>query len=324
MSDQSPALPADHEPDDAFNQQLLAILDTWEAGKLPFRDAVEQLIARSGEAETAGHRSNQGRAELLLGVVHGYRANLGQSIRHFEKARALFSAAQNRKRAIGAMLNLGESYRLMGSFNRARQYFRAAYDEAAQLNAHDTQALCACNEGLLLISMNDLAGAQARLEQSLVLCDHISDANQAQELRCEIFSGMALIAIRFGQAEQAWEHAQRSLELHNEQPLLKGLSHRTFGQVVTAFPEPPTGFESAGHDPDEYFRLALNAYQSVRADGEQARTIAAQADSLAARGKTAAADRKYQQAIVIFTRLGMTEDASRVTHAQRSANAHQP
>src|SRR5215217_4813823 len=111
------------EPTPEFLDRSNTVFGNWENGDLPFKDALDQLTALGYEAQRSDHLADQGRAELLLGILQGYRANLDASISHFERARDLFERAGNRRRAVGCILNLGESYRLKGYFSRARQLF---------------------------------------------------------------------------------------------------------------------------------------------------------------------------------------------------------
>lgn len=322
---------AGQEPDPEFNQRCLDILSHWQNGDLPFKDASDQLEAMGRQAQSARQPANQGRAELLLGVLQGYRANLDASISHFEIARGLFEQAGNRKRAVGALLNIGESYRLKGNFPRARQYFRAAYEAAEELDMIDTQAISACNEGLLLISMDQYEGAQVLLEKALDLADGITDdANNREELKCEIHHALASVYLvtRPQAPEEAWWQAVAALRIARtlDQPLLIGIASRAMGEVLTEIREPlqtaaakggiDVSEEPFSSDPDAYFQTASASFQEIKAEGEIARTLYVHGLSLGKRGKGSQAARKLQQAMIMFTRLGMTDDASKAARAQ--------
>ncbi|MEO8394730.1 MAG: hypothetical protein ABI700_17175, partial [Chloroflexota bacterium] len=75
------------EPTPEFFARCETIFSNWENGDLPFKDALDQLTDLGYEAQRSDHLANQGRAELLLGILQGYRANLDASISHFERAR---------------------------------------------------------------------------------------------------------------------------------------------------------------------------------------------------------------------------------------------
>jgi tetratricopeptide (TPR) repeat protein len=274
----------------------------------------------SREAQADGHAANQGRAELLLGVLQGYRANLDASIRHFERARALFEQAGNRPRAIGCILNLGESYRLQGNFTRARQLFRAASDAAREINDASTESIALCNEGQMLLSMDQPESARASLKKAADVAEKIALEDEREELQCEIEYGMARALLKLNDRDGAWKAALESRRLalkYSDQPLLIGIASRGIGEVLTALGSlPPDSDPDLSSDPDTWFHASTEAFQSIKADGEAARTMYAHALSLSERGKGMQAARKLQQAMIIFTRLGMADDAAKAAQAQ--------
>jgi tetratricopeptide (TPR) repeat protein len=313
------AVQPEQEPTPEFNNRCTELLQRWQSGELPFKDAVQKLEALAREAQASDKPANHGRAELLLGVMQGYRANLDASIRHLERARMLFEQVGNRRRVVGAVLNLGECYRLKGNFSRARQLFRAAYEAAEEIGNPETQANAACNEGLMLLSMNHIDSARIMLEKAYHLAAQ-GQSNQHQlAVFCEIHHGLASVYLKIGQHDEAWKHALNSLTLARgvEQPLMLGFANRAMGEVLSAFGALPSYANPAlSSDPDDYYRAASEAFREIKAEGEVARTMYAHALSLAGRGRGMTAARKLQQAMIIFTRLGMADDAAKAAHAQ--------
>jgi tetratricopeptide (TPR) repeat protein len=329
------------EPTPDFEARAKAIHHAWESGDLPFQTALERMNALAREAETDALPANQGRIELLLGVMQGYRANLDASIRHFERARDLFEQAKNRKRAIGAILNIGESYRLKGDFTRARQLFHAAYEGAESIGVLSTQAIAACNEGLMLISMERWDAARAMLRRAAELTERMKSAPStpddpimADEIGCELYGGLTTVALRLGDADEAWSMARRSYQTANliGEPLLIGFANRAMGEALTAVLNTSGSPDETAlmiapplsSDPDDYFRASSEALQAIKADGEVARTMYTHALSLQARGRGMMAARKLQQAMIIFTRLGMADDAAKAARAQMDVLAVNP
>ncbi|MBE2269461.1 MAG: hypothetical protein IAE80_14595 [Anaerolinea sp.] len=316
-----------NEPTPEFNARCGAVLDAWESGSLPFKDAIEQMTALGQEASRRGSLPDQGRVELLQGIMQGYRANLDASIRHFERARDFFERAGNRRRAIGALLNLGESFRVKGNFTRARTYFRAAYDGSKELGAVETMAIAAYNEGLMLISMTHFDGAKTLLDKALSLLGQFPDdrIDQRIELTCEVQASLAELHLKLNHPDEAWQYVLAAHNLAHElrQPLQLGSAHRALGQVVTMLHDVPEGtYPAISADPDEHFRLATEAFQEIKAEGEVARTMYLHALSLADRNRGMTAARKLQQAMIIFTRLGMADDAAKAAHAQMEVLAN--
>jgi tetratricopeptide (TPR) repeat protein len=315
----------EQEPTPEFNNRCTELLQRWQSGDLPFKDAVTRMESLSREAQESKIPANHGRAELLLGVMQGYRANLDVSIRHFERARVLFEQVGNRRRIVGAILNLGESYRLKGNFSRARQLFRAAYEAAEEIGNTETQANAACNEGLMLLSMEHIESARTALEKAYLLAVQGQNSEQQMGLFCEIHHGLASVYVKTGQRDKAWKHAFNALTLARaiEQPLMLGFANRAMGEVLSALGVLPQYADSTlSRDPDDYYRAASEAFQDIKAEGEVARTMYVHALSLAARGRGMTAARKLQQAMIIFTRLGMADDAAKAAHAQMNVLAN--
>lgn len=321
------------EPTPDFEALIKSIHRRWENGDLPFQEALEQMNALSVQAQADNLPANQGRVELLLGVMQGYRANLDASLRHFERARDLFERAGNRRRAIGAILNLGESYRLKGDFTRARQLFHTAYEGALSIGAPSTQAIAACNEGLMLVSMGRWEQSREMLLKAADITERMrtapttpDDPHIADEVGCEVYGALTTVYLRLNDPEEAWRCAHMSYKIANmiAEPLLLGMANRAMGEAITAVQTMPHDPDDTilmidprlPDDPDEYFRMSAEAFAEIKADGEIARTTYAQALSLKARGKGMIAARKLQQAMIIFTRLGMADDAAKAARAQ--------
>jgi len=316
-----------NEPTPEFNARCIAVLDNWESGSLPFKDAMDQMNTLGQEAKERDCLPDQGRVELLLGIMQGYRANLDASISHFERARNLFERAGNRRRAIMAVLNLGESYRLKGNFTRARQLFRAAYEGAKELGVVETQTIAAYNEALMLHSLGHPESAKNLLEKALQLATGIPDDRMDQriELTCECQAALAEVYLKLNKPAEAWKMclAAYNLACEIKQPLQMGSVHRSLGEVLTALTFLPNDAPAAmSSEPDDHFRTATEAFQEIKADGEVARTMYVHALSLAERGRSMTAARKLQQAMIIFTRLGMADDAAKAAKAQMEVIAN--
>ncbi len=304
-----------------FKEYCSSVLDDWKTGTLPFQEAVARLKEYSLEAVATDHYANQGNTEIILGIMQGYRANLNESIFHFERARELFERAGNRERMTACILNIGETYRLKGNFTRARTFFHAAYETARELGQVSAQVVALTNEGQMLLSMKRLDKARDTLEKACELSgkweiETPRDVRDQLDNRCEIYYALAAICLREGQFEAAWERAMLSLEAAEklQLPIRFGYARRVIAKVISELGKAPVeGFSS---DPDEHFRAASEAFREVKAEGELAKTMFVHGNSLAKRGKQRAAARKLQQAMIIFTRLGMVDDAARAAEAQ--------
>lgn len=308
------------EPSQAFTERCQRVISRWEGGDLPFKEAVAQLTIMGQEA-AGGQPANHARAEQSLGYVQGVRGNLNASIQHFERARSLYQRAGNARRLAAIDLNLGENYRNKGEFARAIDLFRTARQAAEQHDMLNVRTLASSNEGLALMTIGHDDEAREALGRGLKLTEEWPteterDVVARQRVQCEAHQGLAVIALREGDLTTAAEHAQATLALGNasSDPILIGLANRIAGDVVTQTGEPLEPDTSA--DPDDYFREALEAFRGLNAEAEMARTMYSQALSLAARGRATTAARKLQHVMILFSRLGMVDDANRAAQSQ--------
>lgn len=311
------ALPADAEHTDEFNQRCVAVIEGWQSGQTPFAQAVVQLESLSQEAIASGHRGNQARAQHMLGYLQHYRGNLTTSIQHYERARVIYEQVGNRDRQAYIDLNQGENYRFRGDFNRALRYARSAYDTAHELGNVRVQTIAMANEGLIMVTTGQHQQAVRAFEISLELSNAWQEnREQLLGILCEVYHGLAVIQLEREDHYAAWESALMALESARlvGQPLQLGFANRVLGRVLSALgSSPDPNFSS---DPDVYFHLALESFREINAEAEIARTMFDHALSQAQRGRRTTAARKLQQALIIFTRLGMVDDAARAAEAQ--------
>lgn len=302
-----------------FNEQCALILRQWQAGELPFLQAAARLDALGQQALRERNIANQARVEFSWGYVQGYRSNLSESIKHFEKARQLYEIAQDERRVSSCDLNLGESYRRKGDFIKARDLFRAAYERSVQLGELRSQTIARANEGQMLLSMGQTNGARVALQEALQLSEQWEPQHRQSlvGLLCEVYHALAVIYLNENNLEAAWDEAKQAVNAAQEfnQPLEIGYANRTMGEVLTVYQDPPLGGEFSTN-PDDYFKASIEAFRSLDAEGEVARTLHVFARSLAKRGKRVPAARQLQQATLIFAKLGMVDDAAKAAESQ--------
>jgi tetratricopeptide (TPR) repeat protein len=313
---------APQEPTAEFNERCINLLRQWDTGKISSRELLSQLADLSREATSANHAANQGRVEHLQGYVHHYLGNYNTSIMHYEKARRYYVRAGNRGRIATIDLNQGENYRLKGEFSRALTLFRSAYETSESMQHLPMMSFALTNEGLVLVTVKDYENARAALQRAYDLSVEwdrkVYDGvvEEAEALRNEIFLGLAEIELAQNRLSSAWDYACESLRNAQaiEEPRATGLAYRILGDVLTALPAPVD--PSMPTSPDDFYRQAMECFKQVQAEGEIGRTVFAHARSLAARRSRLKAAQMFREAMVIFTRLGMTHDAVRAAEAQ--------
>lgn len=309
----------DRNPTLEFDDYCLGVLRRWETGELPLKEAVTLITHKAREAVADNHLANQGRAEHLLGYMQHYRGDLNASIRHYDRARALFQKVGNERRVATMDLNNGENYRLKGDFTRARRLYQSAYTTADRLGDIPLKTMAIVNEGLALQESGQKTAALKALREGLELTDQWTDRlDRLPGLRCEIHHGLSEIYLANNQISDAWTHARQTLTTArlSGEPKQIGYAYRALGEVVTMMDAIPADDDTMPTDPDEFFRLALHAFREVNMEAEVARTMFAQARSLATRGRRTMAARKLQQVMIMFSELGMVDDAAKAAEAQ--------
>lgn len=306
----------DVEPTPEFNERVMDIVNRWQNAELSFKEALTQLSMLSQDAINTGNLVDQGRVEQVMAYIQHLRGNLDASIHHNQRARALFAKAPNRRRVAIIDLNQGENYRFKGDFARSLRLFQSAAKTAESLGDRVVQTLATVNEGLVLVTLKHDDEAVAAFQRGSELVETVEHNTTMARTLAEIHHGMAVVNLRAGRIEAAWNEASQALEMAKSDgdPLLRGLAFRTMGEVVTALGEVPV--EGYSSDPDDYFRESLAALRELNAEAEMARTMFAQAMSMAHRGRRNNAARKLQHVMTIFTRLGMVDDATRAAEAQ--------
>jgi tetratricopeptide (TPR) repeat protein len=169
----------------------------------------------------------------------------------------------------------------------------------------------------MLLSMGQLDAAREDLLESYRLSlDFAPDSDERTSLQCELHHALTLLYLLQENLQAAWQEAKQAYQVANQvpQPLEKGFANRAVAEVVTALNTAPD--EGFSDDPDIYYQAANEAFYEINAEGEMARTMFAHAKSLAQRGRRMTAARKLQHAMIIFTRLGMIDDAAKAAEVQ--------
>lgn len=310
------------EPDPEFNARCIRLLTDWDMHQITVSELLLRFSELVDEATASGKAANQGRVEHILGYIHHYLGNYDTSSDHYERARRFYTRANNRHRLAAIHLNQGENHRLRSDWPRALELYRLAIDIVEDIGDLPTLSYALTNEGLTLIQLKQFDMARASLQRAYDLSlewhgqTYFDTVEDAHSIRSELMTGLAAIAIHendYNAALEAARHALRYAEATNE-PRSLGLAYRALGSVLTharnSLPSPLAA------DIDTYFERSLAAFRQMQAQGEIGITLYEYASSLAARGHKQQALRLYREALLTFTRLGMTYYAARVAEAQ--------
>lgn len=310
------------EVDPEFRARCNEIINDWQEGKVEFSEAAYRLDRLKKEAHKEGNFAHIGGVELVYGILQAHRGYYDSAIQHFEQARQNFLAGQLHARVNTTILNLGEIYRQKGDFLRARQYFHQAYEGAVKLGTRSIQMNALSNEAQMLISLNGYTKAHELLKKALQIGTEpfISEPDPDHAIRKGILSEIHYVIcnlyIQENKPVEAWEHAQEAHRLAQEveSHLSIAFATRAIGDVITRLPAAPEGYDE---NPDTYYQIATQLFRDLNSESEIGRTYYAQAQSMVYRKMPQEAARLFEQAIGIFTKLGMTDDVSKATQAKR-------
>lgn len=308
--------------DEDFRQRVNQVYEAWHRDEIPFAAAAKQLEEMRQEAIKGENPLNEAGIYNILGIINGYRSKYENSIINFDKAREVYENNGATRRVATVDLNLGETYRLLGNFSRAKVFFHKAYEEAGKLGNIGLQVTALANEGQMWFSLKSFDKAREILEKALdVTQNQWQPADEAAEIQkadnaCEIHHAFVSVALEEGKLDEAWEHAAKSYEAaeFSGRIVRMGYANRALGDVITKLGQSPD--PQFNSDVDYYYSEAMSAFKQVKAEGEVAKTLLAHGQSFAHRGKKRSAASKYQQAMVIFTRLGMMDAAAEAAQAQ--------
>lgn len=325
MTDTEQPTPQAKTPNQLANERTSPIYRQWRDGAITYAQAYEQLQAIQQEATANEDYLLLGAVGNTLGIINGWRSKYNEAIKYLEEGRKAYEQAGADDQMALIDSNLGETYRLQGNFTRARMYFHRAYEAAKATNNRRMQASALGNEGQMWISLRSHQKAYQILQQALTLSSEPYDEDETEARRgdrmahlCELYHVMVPMLLDEERKDEAWQYAKNAYTIAQElqRPIRLGYAYRALGDVVTAIGEAPD--EGFSNDPDEYYKLSIKAFRKIKSEGEVGKTLYAQGMSLKKRDKGRSAARLFQQAMVIFTKLGMSDDAAKAAEAQLS------
>lgn len=305
----------DPEPTADFERTCIELISAWSNGALPLTQALARLKAMGEQAREENRIAHQGRVEHLLGYIYQDLGDVNASIQHYDKAQRFYLRLNNVQRLAAIDLNQGENYRDKGDYARALELYQRAYRVADECGDMTIKTFARGNQGWVFLAMKDEDNAQQAFEEARTLCE-THRVEHIESSIAEFSCGLATVALAQGRYADAWTLGYEGFvmaQLGKEMREI-GMSWRVLGDALTMLPNPID--PSMPTVPDSYYKHATEAFQVINAEAEVARTLLCQAKSLVKRGARAKASTYFREAIVIFTRLGLMNDALQATEAQ--------
>lgn len=298
-----------------FTPECHTILEAWQTGSLSYKDAIEKLMLFSGNAAAQGHPLEEGSAELALGSLLHFRGNLSRSFHHLMRARSLYSLAVHQNGMAYADLLQAQNYAYTGHIRMATSVFHTVYEIASSTGNDILKAEAAVQEGIALLSVSKSSAALNQLEHALTQVKALPEGPYRNQLLVKTYDALAETNLAQRRPENAWAEALNgwSISKQDHSTLVKGYAHRAIGRVIMSLngsPYPPE-FDD---DATKYLQTAVNAFNQADNEPEMARTNFLLAKCYAANRQHSQARQLMQKTLLLFTRLGMVEDADHAAH----------
>jgi predicted ATPase/class 3 adenylate cyclase/predicted Ser/Thr protein kinase len=284
-----------------------------------------QALTRLGDARQAmmlGDRAlalasglgEEGRTERAyslksLGMAYHVLARFEQAESCKEQALAIYRELGDRVR-VGNMLNsLGETARLRGDYERAFNRYQEALAVAREIGNRPGELFYLGNLGASRLGMGDCAGAEIDLRQSIELALAAGYRGVSENYR---FLAEALLGQ--GKTKEALGAARRALSLSREfeNHEHEGEAWRVLGLISSRTGESIRVGE-ADCDAGACFAQSMSVFARIPLEAESARTLRDWARHESERGDPDDGRRMWEKARETFRRLGMTDEAERMS-----------
>lgn len=298
--------------------RINAIANEWEAGELDYNAALSLLNAILEEITDAGFRQAAGQVHQVIGLIEGNRGMFQSALIEFERAERIFEECGYGRGRIIAISNQGEIFRHLGKYARAREFFNQARQAAREIGAKRLEANALNNEGLIYLQMEANNRARRLLEDAAEIAESIRDEDPRIERTLpETYHSLATIYLRDGEIEKAWDAASKALEISLAVPILMqaGMAHRTLAEIAS-HPDCPPNAKGNKPNPSHHYAESRRYLEEIGAEGELGHVWFSQGRYLAGQRRTWGALVALRNALTIFTRLGMVEDAAKVAEEQ--------
>jgi tetratricopeptide (TPR) repeat protein/DNA-binding XRE family transcriptional regulator len=237
----------------------------------------------------------QARALGNLGAIEYYQGHHTEAEFHLQEAVALYRQASDLVGEERMLANLGTLSTERGRYTQAKGYLRQALaicDEIGNLTGK-AHVLGALGRAELLLGQYQLAGV--RLQEALDLAAQAGDRAEQARILCDLGEN----ELRQGRTEQALAHPQQALELARDIGDQSAMcqAYLRIGEVMLTTGRPGLALDA--------YQQALNFAALLRERQTQASAHEGLGEAHHAAGDIARARHHWQQAIALFSGLGI-------------------
>jgi tetratricopeptide (TPR) repeat protein len=270
-------------------------------------------------ADTLPEGSDRDAAEAwvrnTLGMALVHAGEHEEAIPHLERSLALKRVLDDALGEATLLNNLGVVHYRLGDDEKARDYYAASLQIKEEIGDGYGRAIALTN---LALMETHLGGHDQAAEHLGAARDAAGDVN-ATWLIPEIHRVSAQRHLALGDDEDALHDAEESLAAAEELgvPSFIGVAHRVLGLVKARSDQDVDAAE-------EHFLTSLAVFEMQADEHELAKTRAAYAELLLARGRSADAEAQLDAAADVFRRSGARGRLDRLQRRPRPSRPSQP
>jgi tetratricopeptide (TPR) repeat protein len=251
----------------------------------------------------------EGQLLETLGTIELERGNYASAEVFYQQSLAVFERIEDISR-VGVMLNnLGEIRRRSGHYEEAVEYFQRAREIARKTARFSSLISTYNNEGQTWLAAGDIPRAIKLLHEGLQVHTDSGqwDVNVIQSTLPEIHSSLAEAYARQGDIAEAWEQANRALELAQEFNQVQQIARAYQAMAFINMHDP----NSDDHVLD-LIESSRQHWHLISGTVELGRLMAMKGDYFKARNQTQAAEEAYISAIDYLTKAQLHAEAEAI------------
>lgn len=271
-----------------------------------YADAAGHLQRALELSQAAGDRTNQARAQSTLGNIYLRQGDYGHAARCHKHALALHESAGDRTGEGRAHVNLGIVEMLQGHYLLATRHYRRALAIRHETGDQDGEGYVRINLGEVYFRQDRYPQAARQFQNALALFRRVGDrTGEAHSL-----TSLGSADLGQGRLSEAADHYQQGLALCRETGDRSGEAEALsgIGEVLIAADDPGQACTK--------YAAALTLAREIGEQDQLARAHTGLANAYHAMGDSVAARRHWQEALILYDRLGAREaDELRATLA---------
>jgi predicted ATPase/class 3 adenylate cyclase len=246
----------------------------------------------------------------LLGVAQLQLGNYAAANSFFEQGQALYREMGDARNTAAMWSNRGETARARGDFKTAADLYDKALSMVRQIANRDSELIYLCNLSGARLGLAQFAEAEMDLRHVIAqtLTPNSCTLSEVYTFLSEACLGQGKIAESVASGQKALALARES-----ESALYLGGAWRVLGKVGARIAKSPKtsggdvmSTEISVPDPAHCFGESVKVFQSIDAQGEQARALREWGAYEVSRGEQAQGVARLQEARAIFVKLDAT------------------